>query len=111
MKSIDDFEKKINSELASKIKSSKTKHSQIYLYIDPEDIIEVILFLKTNNETKYRQLIDITAVDYPQNDKRFQLVYLLLSLEKNQRIIINFDLKIYTFRIFKSSPSLLLSAL
>ena len=35
-------------------------------------------------------MIDITAVDYPENEKRFKLVYLLLSHENNQRIIIDF---------------------
>ena len=61
---------------------------QIYLTIDSEDIIDVILFLKTNENTKFRQLVDITAVDYPENDQRFNLVYLLLSHEFNTRIII-----------------------
>ena len=45
--------------------------------------------IKTNNETKFRQLIDITAVDYPENEKRFKLIYLLLSHEFNKRIIID----------------------
>ena len=93
MKDIHDFEKRINSELTSKIINSEIKHNQIYLYINPKDIIEVILFLKTNTDTKFRQLIDITAVDYPQNNKRFQLVYLFLSLENNQRVVINYNVK------------------
>jgi len=88
MKKLEDLEKKINSELTTKINKSKIKHNQIYLSIDESDLLEVILFLKTNNETKFRQLIDITAVDYPQNEKRFKLVYLFLSLEKNLRLII-----------------------
>ena len=65
MKTIEDLEKKINSELTTKINYSKIKHEQIYLNIDEGDIIQVVLFLKTNSETKFRQLIDITAVDYP----------------------------------------------
>ena len=44
--------------------------------IDIENIISTILFLKTNRKCKFKQLIDITAVDYPQNEKRFKLVYL-----------------------------------
>ena len=48
------------------------------------------MFLKNNNETKFKQLIDITAVDYPENDRRFKLVYLLLSHEFNSRIHIDF---------------------
>ena len=90
MRSISDLEKKINSELTTKIKGSNIKHDQLYLNIDNEDLLKVILFLKTNNETKFRQLIDITAVDYPASDKRFKLVYLLLSHEFNERILIDF---------------------
>ena len=40
--------------------------------------------------TKFRQLIDITAVDYPQNEKRFKLVYLFLSHEYNSRLILEY---------------------
>ena len=56
-----DLEKKINSELTTKIKSSKIKHNQLYLNIASEDIIDVSLFIKSNKNTKFRQLIDITA--------------------------------------------------
>ena len=83
------LEKKINSELNTKINSSKIKHDQIYLNIDSNDIIDVILFLKNNENTNFKQLIDITAVDYPENEKRFKLVYLLLSHEFNVRILID----------------------
>ena len=85
-----DLEKKINSELTTKINSSKIKHEQLYLNVDSEDILDVILFLKTNENTKFKQLIDITAVDYPENERRFKLVYLLLSHEFNSRIILDF---------------------
>ena len=89
MINIVNLEKKINSELTTKINSSKVKHLQIYLNIDPEDLLEVILFLKTNNSTKFRQLIEITAVDFLDKKKRFKIVYLLLSHELNQRILID----------------------
>ena len=86
MEKLNDLEKIINSELATKINSSEIKHDQINLIIDTEDLIEVIQFLKTNTYTKFKQLIDITAVDYPENNKRFKLVYFLLSHEFNKRI-------------------------
>ena len=89
MRSIEDLEKKINSELTTKINDSIIKHNQLYLNIDNEDLLEVNLFLKTNKSTKFRQLIDITAVDYPENLKRFKMVYLLLSHEFNKRVIIS----------------------
>ena len=89
MNSLSDLEKKINSELTTKINDSKIVHDQLYLTIDNEDLLDVILFLKTNKDTKFKQLIDITTVDYPENSKRFKMVYLLLSHQFNQRIIIS----------------------
>ena len=86
-----DLEKIINSELTTKINSSKIEHNQLEISIDQEDLLDVITFLKTNKNTKFRQLIDITAVDYPENAKRFKLVYLLLSHEFNNRIKINYS--------------------
>ena len=85
-----DLEKKINSELTTKIKHSEIKHGQIYILINCEDLLEVILLLKTNKNIKFKQLIDITTVDYPENQKRFKIVYLLLSHELNQRIILSY---------------------
>ena len=73
-----DLEKKINSELTTKIKDSKIKHTQVYIEIDKKDLINVILFLKNNKDTKFRQLIDITTVDYPENSKRCKMIYLFL---------------------------------
>jgi len=90
MNNLGDLEKKINSELNTKIKQSKIKHSQLYLDIEAEDLIDVCMFVKIDKDTKFRQLIDITAVDYLQKNKRFKLVYLLLSHEFNQRLIISY---------------------
>ena len=89
MELLQKLEKKINSELNTKINSSKIKHDQIYLNIDSNDITDVIHFLKNNENTNFKQLIDITAVDYPANEKRFKLVYLILSHEFNVRILID----------------------
>jgi len=90
MSNLESLEKKINSEFGTKIKDSKIKHNQIYITIDSEDILDTTILLKTNPNTKFKQLIDITAVDYPENQKRFKMVYLFLSHELNQRILLNF---------------------
>ncbi len=92
MDSLKDLEKLINSELSTKIKGSKIKHNQIYLNISDVDLIDVMLFLKTNKSTKFKQLIDITAVDYIEKEKRFKIVYLLLSHEFNHRIQVDFSI-------------------
>ena len=93
MKKIADLEKIINSELTTKINSSKIKHQQLYINIDENDLKDVIFFLKTNGEINFKQLIEITAVDYPEKDKRFKLVYLLLSHENNKRILVDCYIK------------------
>ena len=85
-----DLEKKINSELTSKITFSEIRHGQLYLNINCEDISEVLLFLKNNSHTKFRQLVDITAVDYPEQTERFKMVYLLISHEFNNRIVLSY---------------------
>ena len=90
MKTLIDLEKKINSELTTKINSTSIKHNQLYVEIDKEDLIDVTLFLKTNKETKFRQLIDITVVDYPEETQRFKVVYLFLSHEFNHRVILTY---------------------
>ena len=92
MKSLEDLEKKINSELNTKINKSEIKHNQVYLDTDKEDFIDVTLFLKTNNDTKFRQLIDITVVDFPEKNQRFDLVYLFLSHEFNQRLVLKYSI-------------------
>ena len=80
------IEKLINSELSSKIQSSLIENEELLIFINENNLIDVIHFLKTNENCKFRQLIDIAGVDYPNDEKRFQLVYLLLSHENNVRI-------------------------
>ena len=93
MINLETTEKFINSELTTKINNSFIKHNELKLFTDENDLVEVILFLKNNSKTKFRQLIDITAVDYPEKEKRFKMIYLLLSHENNQRIKIEFEIK------------------
>ena len=80
------IEKLINSELSSKIQESLILNDELSININDDDLIEVLQFLKSHEELKFRQLIDLAGVDYPDEEKRFQLVYLLLSHEKNIRI-------------------------
>ena len=90
--SLTNLEKKINSELTTKINSSRINHDQLEIQIDKESLLEVVIFLKKNNSTKFRQLIDITAVDYIGSENRFKMIYLFLSHEYNQRINITFSI-------------------
>ena len=89
IESLKKLEKFINSELASKIQKSIIEQNEFLIEIDESDLIEVVQFLKSNEKSKFRQLIDIAGVDYPEEEKRFQLVYLFLSHENNNRIKIS----------------------
>ena len=86
------LERAVNSGLTTSVKKSEIKFGQLFLDINVEDLTSTILFLKTNDKCKFKQLIDITAVDYPEREKRFKVVYLLLSHENNLRIILNIKL-------------------
>ena len=83
---VNDLERVVNSSLTTTIISSEINFGQLFINIDSNNLISSILFLKTNEKCRFRQLIDITAVDYPEEEKRFQLVYLFLSHENNNRI-------------------------
>ena len=101
------LEKLVNSELASKVQRSVIENNELLIEIKDVELIDVIQFLKSNDSCKFRQLIDIAGVDYPENEKRFQLVYLFLSHEKNIRIklLIKFNLDQIIPSITKIFPS------
>ena len=60
----------------NKILNSSLENEELIIEINENDLIEVVQFLKSNEKFKFRQLVDIAGVDYPEKKKRFQLVYL-----------------------------------
>ena len=104
---VKDLEKTVNSGLTTTVKKSQINFNQLFIDVDIDNLVSTILFLKTNDKCRFKQLIDITAVDYPEKEKRFKMVYLLLSLENNLRIIINVNIeeKIVVPSITKIFPS------
>jgi len=104
---VTDLERTVNSGLTTTIKKSEVNFDQLYIEVNVENLVSSILFLKTNGKCKFKQLIDITAVDYPENEKRFKIVYLLLSHENNLRVVINtrIDEKTVVPSITKIYPS------
>lgn len=59
---------------------------ELTIYIPPDGVIPVFSFLKYHTAAEYTQVSDITAVDYPTRDQRFEIVYNLLSVRHNSRI-------------------------
>ena len=101
------LEKFVNSELSSKIKKSIIEYNEILIEINEDNLVECLQFLKSNESCKFKQLIDIAAIDYPNEEKRFELVYLLLSIENNLRVKIStsFELDEKVPSITKIFPS------
>ena len=96
-----EIEQVINSELTSRIKKTSITFDELLIETSDEDLINVILFLKSNDKLQFRQLIDVAGVDYPEEEKRFKLIYLFLSHEKNTRIKISIN-----FEIGKKIPTI-----
>ncbi|MDC1212198.1 NADH-quinone oxidoreductase subunit C [Pelagibacteraceae bacterium] len=107
LKKLQNIEKLINSELSSKIQNSIIEHDELLIEIDEKDLIDVVQFLRSNDNCKFKQLIDIAGVDYPEDEKRFELVYLFLSHEHNTRIklLLKFQLDQVISSITKICPS------
>ena len=98
---LNDIEKIVNSELTSKIKKTSILFDELLIETDENELLNVIQFLKSNNKLKFRQLIDIAGVDYPEDEKRFKLIYLLLSHENNLRLKVQIN-----FEVAKKIPTL-----
>ena len=96
-----EIEQVINSELTSKIKRTSINFNELLIETTEDDITQVIFFLRLHEKLKFRQLIDIAGVDYPEEEKRFKLIYLLLSHEMNTRIKISIN-----FEIGKKIPTM-----
>ncbi len=60
--------------------------NEITIMAKQKDIFSILMFLKDNPSISMESLIDLTAIDYPNQEKRFILAYNLLSVSKNLRI-------------------------
>lgn len=88
------------NELAAIIEAKQSKavrryevaNGELTVWVIPASIPNFVEFIRTNASCQFTQMIDITAVDYPQREKRFELVYHFLSMVLNQRIRIKADL-------------------
>ncbi|SLN33939.1 NADH-quinone oxidoreductase chain 5 [Roseovarius litorisediminis] len=61
-------------------------HGELTVDVALANIVGLVEFLKTDQTCKFSTLVDITAVDYPERAKRFDMVYHFLSMYQNQRI-------------------------
>ena len=85
----------ISEIISKKFLSAKIIFNDQYLEINIEKnlLLELILFLKEDSNLQFYQLIDLTAVDYPSREKRFDVIYILLSMKINKRILVKTAIK------------------
>ena len=76
----------IEKRNADTVRGYEIAGSELTVRVAVAHIVQVIDFLKTNAACRFQTLIDITAIDYPGREKRFDLVYHFLSMHQNQRI-------------------------
>eukprot|EP00877_Chromochloris_zofingiensis_P001055 jgi/Chrzof1/10950/Cz05g18120.t1 len=72
--------------VAGPAQSNTGSYQEPTLYTDPEYIVPLCRFLRDHVNTQYKCMIDITAVDFPERPKRFEVVYHFLSPRWNNRI-------------------------
>jgi NADH-quinone oxidoreductase subunit C len=76
----------IASELGSSVTGFKVEFGELSVMAEAAEIVSVLTFLRDDAECGFACFIDICGVDYPQREKRFDVVYHLLAPYKNRRI-------------------------
>ena len=76
----------IGEKLGGKLKGAIVAYGDLTITVDAADIVAVLSFLRRDVQCQFISIIDIAGVDYPARDKRFDVVYHLLSPRQNQRI-------------------------
>ena len=76
----------LSAALGSMLVESKEEHGEVVLTVKRESIEDALRMLR--DEHAYQQLMEIAGVDYPGREERFEVVYMLLSLTKNHRVMV-----------------------
>ncbi len=76
----------LTSALGEDLQSYEIGHEQLNLHIPRRSLLKVLTLLRDDQNCQFKQLVDVTAVDRPEQPERFEVVYNLLSLKLNQRI-------------------------
>jgi NADH-quinone oxidoreductase subunit C len=84
--SLETFGQMIAGALAGTILHQTVAYGELTLLAAPADIVKVTTFLRDDERCQFWSLLDITAVDWPSRDPRFDVVYHLLSPRKNRRL-------------------------
>lgn len=76
----------IKNALPQEVERYELCHDELVIWTRPANIVKTLTFLRDDSNCLLKMLMDITAVDYPEREKRFEVVYNLLSLNLNERV-------------------------
>ncbi len=76
----------LSKALGSKLVAAVEQHGEVVLTIARGEIENALRLLRDDHE--YQQLMEIAGVDYPERTERFEVVYMLLSVTKNHRLLV-----------------------
>lgn len=68
------------------VRTSKITHGELTLFVERDQILDVLKYLRDDQQCDFETLIDICGVDYPEKSERFEVVYHLLSMQMNHRV-------------------------
>ncbi|KAI5476466.1 NADH dehydrogenase (ubiquinone) Fe-S protein 3 [Pseudohyphozyma bogoriensis] len=83
---LQEFGSYLMASLPKFIQQTSVYKDELTLYVAPSAVVQVHHFLRDHTNTLYKSVIDIAGVDFPSRDKRFEVVYHLLSVKHNSRI-------------------------
>jgi len=81
----------VSTALGAAILSSRLSHGELTLNAARDRIVEVLTFLRDDPQCRFEVLIDICGVDWPSRERRFDVVYHLLSPRLNQRVRVKLE--------------------
>ena len=91
MTELSDLAQAITDSLPNAVSSHAVAYGELTLHAKAADIVSVIKFLRDDERCRFYSILDITAVDWPSRERRFDIVYHLLSPTLNQRIRVKIE--------------------
>jgi NADH-quinone oxidoreductase subunit C len=89
--SLTDLSAHLKEKLGSRLADATLAYGELTIKVEAADIVDVLSFLKTDPQCQFISIIDIAGADYPQRERRFDVVYHLLSPRQNKRIRIKVE--------------------
>ena len=75
----------IESKFGDEIGGWELRNGELIISVSPQSLVKLCKFLRDDTQCLFQQAVDICGVDYPDRERRFEVVYNLLSFKHNMR--------------------------